>query len=437
MPGPQLDPSDATDGADSGGPGTNWAGNHAYTAGRYVRARSVEEAQEVVRSSPHVRLLGTRHSFNALCDTDGTLLDLTGLAVEPVLDLGRGRVRVAGGTPYSDVAVHLQAHGRALANMGSLPHISVAGATSTGTHGSGAGNRILGAGVSRLELIGADGELRAISRGEPDFDGSVVALGALGAVVSLDLDVEPTYDVRQDLYAHLRWSEVVEQIDEVLGSAYSVSVFGRWNDADPTEVLVKSRATDDREPAGWIGGTEAVPAATASLTLGAGDHLTVRGTPGPWSERLPHFRGDRQPSFGEEIQSEWFVAAADAAAALRAVTDLAAATGGELAALLIVSEIRAIRADDLWLSPAEGRETVALHFTWKREPEAVLAMVRRVEDALAPFAARPHWGKVYDRVEPAHHSRLTEFRALAERVDPAGKFRNPLVDRVLGLGAGA
>jgi alditol oxidase len=433
MPGPQHDPSAPTGGDHSTGPGSNWAGNHAYTAARYVRARSLEEAQEVVRSSSKVRLLGTRHSFNDLCDTEGTLLDLTGLAAEPVLDEERGTVRVAGGTPYNDVAAHLQSHGYALANMGSLPHISVAGATSTGTHGSGAANKILGAGVSRLELIGPDGELRTISRGEPDFAGSVVALGALGAVVSLDLDVEPTYDVRQDLYAHLRWSEVVERIDEVLGSAYSVSVFGRWNDAEPTEVLAKTRMTDDRA-ADWTGGIEAVPATTASLTLGAGDHLTTRGTPGPWSERLPHFRGDRQPSFGVEIQSEWFVPAGAAEGALRAVTDLAAASGGELAGLLIVSEIRAIRADDLWLSPAQGRETVALHFTWKREPEAVLAMVRRVEDALAPFAARPHWGKVYDRHEPAHRPRLADFRALAERVDPAGTFRNPMVDRVLATG---
>jgi len=434
MPGPQHDPSAPTGGDDSTGPGTNWAGNHAYTAARHVRARSLEEAQEVVRSSSKVRLLGTRHSFNALCDTEGTLLDLTGLSAEPVLAADHRTVRVAGGTPYNDVAAHLQARGYALANMGSLPHISVAGATSTGTHGSGAANQILGAGVSRLELIGPDGELRTIARGEPDLAGSVVALGALGAVVSLDLDVEPTYDVRQDLYAHLRWSEVVERIDEVLESAYSVSVFGRWSDADPTEVLAKTRTTDDRGPADWTGGIEAVPATTASLTLGAGDHITARGTPGPWSERLPHFRGDRQPSFGEEIQSEWFVPADSAEGALRAVTDLASTSGGELAALLIVSEIRAIRADDLWLSPAQGRETVALHFTWKREPEAVLGMVRRVEDVLAPFAARPHWGKVYDRHEPADRPRLADFRALAERVDPAGTFRNAMVDRVLGAG---
>ena len=434
MPGPQHDPSAATGGDDSTGPGTNWAGNHAYTAARYVRARSLEEAQEVVRSSSKVRLLGTRHSFNALCDTEGTLLDLTGLSAEPVLDADHGTVRVAGGTPYNDVAAHLQSHGHALANMGSLPHISVAGATSTGTHGSGAANRILGAGVSRLELIGADGELRTIARGEPDFDGSVVALGALGAVVSLDLDVEPTYDVRQDLYAHLRWSEVVERIDEVLGSAYSVSVFGRWNDADPTEVLSKSRATDDREPADWIGGTEAVPAATASLTLGGATTSRCGARPDRGRSGCRTSAATGSPASARRSSRSGSSPPTRAEGALRAVTDLAAASGGVLAGLLIVSEIRAIRADDLWLSPAEGRETVALHFTWKREPEAVLAMVRRVEDALAPFAARPHWGKVYDRHEPGDRPRLADFRALAERVDPAGTFRNAMVDRVLGTG---
>ena len=408
----------------------NWAGNHTYTAGRYIRARSLEEAQEVIASSKRVRLLGTRHSFNALCDTEGTLLDLTGLASEPILDKANGSVRVAGGTPYGDVAAHLQARAHALANMGSLPHISVAGAAATGTHGSGTANQILGAGVRRVELIGPDGNLRIVARGQTDFFGSVVALGALGAVISLDLDVEPTYQIRQDLYDHLRWSEVVERIEEVLASAYSVSVFGRWNDNDPTEVLVKTRGMPDGRALDWTDGTPAMAADAPFRSLGQG-HLTRRGEPGPWSERLPHFRGDRQPSFGAEIQTEWFVAAVDAGPALRAVTDLATATGGELPALLTITEIRAIRSDDFWLSPAQGRETVALHFTWKRMPDAVFAMARRIEHALAPYAARPHWGKVYDRLDHALYPRLDDFHALADRIDPTGTFRNRMVDRVL------
>jgi xylitol oxidase len=336
---------------------------------------------------------------------------------------------VVGGTPYRDVAAFLQSRGHALHNMGSLPHISVAGAASTGTHGSGATNRILGAGVRRVELVGPDGELRVVSRGEPDFDGSVVALGALGAVVALDLDVQATFDVSQDLYDHLSWSEVVERIDEVLASAYSVSVFGRWNDDDPTEVLVKTRVTPEGRPLDWTGGAAALAADAPFRSLGEG-HLTLRGEPGPWSERLPHFRGDRQPSFGAEIQTEWFVPATEAVPALRAVTELAA-SNDEFRDLLTISEIRAIGSDDLWLSPAQGRDTVALHFTWERDPKAVFAMAQLVERALAPHAARPHWGKIYDRLDHALYPRLGDFRALADRVDPAGKFRNDVVDRVL------
>lgn len=412
----------------------NWAGNHPYSAGRYLRAGSVEEAQQAVADADHVRLVGTRHSFNDLCDTPGTLLDLTALTAEPELDEAEGTVRVASGTPYRVVASFLQERGLALANLGSLPHISVGGACATGTHGSGAGNRVLAAGVRRLELIDPSGELRTIADNHVDFDGSVVALGALGAVTRLDLEVEPTYLVRQDLYDHLRWSESIEQVTELLGSAYSVSVFGRWNDTDPTEVLVKHRVETDEAPLDWTGGVPPMAADAAFRLLPGEDHLTLRGEPGPWAERLPHFRGDRQPSFGDEIQTEWFVDADDAVPALRAVTDLAASLGGELEALLAVTEIRAVRGDDLWLSPAQGRETVALHFTWKRDPMAVLSMALRIEDALASYAARPHWGKVHGAVDPELYPRLPDFRDLLARTDPAGKFTNDHVRQALGLG---
>lgn len=412
----------------------NWAGNHTYTAGRHVVAGSVEEAQQVVAESEQVRVLGTRHSFNALADTAGTLLDLTAITAEPELDTDGGTVRVAAGTPYRVVASFLQERGLALANLGSLPHISVGGACATGTHGSGAGNRILGAGVRRLELIAPDGSLRAVEQHDPDLDGSVVALGALGAVTRLDLEVEPTYLVQQDLYGHLAWTEAIERVTELLGSAYSVSVFGRWNDTDPTEVLVKHRVeTEDAPAPEWPDGVPPMAADAAFRLLPGEDHLTLRGAPGPWAERLPHFRGDRQPSFGDEIQTEWFVDADDAVPALRAVTELTASLGGELEALLAVTELRAVRADELWLSPAQGRETVALHFTWRNDPMAVLSMALRIEDALAPYAARPHWGKVHGDVDPGLYPRLDDFRDLRDRVDPAGKFLNDHVARVLGL----
>ncbi|WP_030483552.1 FAD-binding protein [Nocardioides aequoreus] len=408
----------------------NWAGNHTYRAGEHVRAESVAQVQRVVAGAQRLRVLGTRHSFNAMCDTDGVLLDLAGLTGEPELADDGASVRVAAGTTYAALAPWLHEHGRALANMGSLPHICVGGAAATGTHGSGTGNQVLAAAVRAIELVRPDGTLEVLRRGDADFEGSVVALGTLGVVTALELDCEPTYDVVQQVYEHLGWSEVVEQIGEVLAAAYSVSVFGRWRDDLPTDVLVKTRVGTDAELT-W---GEPIADDAVFRSLGDGDHVTRRGEPGPWSERLPHFRADRQPSFGQEIQSEWFVALADAVPALRAVTELAAGDP-ELVDLLSVTELRAVRGDDLWLSPAHGRDTLAIHFTWRLEPERVAACAERVADALAPYAARAHWGKVPGRQrEPGTaYPRLDDFRALRARVDPDGTLLNAHVAQALGL----
>lgn len=413
----------------------NWAGNHSYDVGRQVSATSVEQVQEEVARAERLRVLGTRHSFNALCDTPGTQLDVSGLVAEPVLDDERATVRVASGTTYAVLAPWLHERGLALANMGSLPHICVGGAAATGTHGSGAGNGVLASVVRELELVRPDGSLDRLRRGDPDFDGSVVALGALGVVTSLDLDVQPTYDVAQDVYDHLTWSAVVERVREVLESAYSVSVFGRWNDTDPTDVLVKARV-DDAGDVAWAEGGAPIASDALFRSLGEGDHLTRRGAPGPWSERLPHFRADRQPSFGQEVQSEWFVDLGDAVPALRAVTELAA-SDPDLVDLLVVTELRAVRGDDLWLSPAYGRDTLAIHFTWRLEPGPVAACAERVARALAPYAARAHWGKVPGYAVTGDvaelHPRLADFRELRARVDPGGKLLNAHVSRALAL----
>ncbi len=408
----------------------NWAGNHTYRVGEHVRAESVAHVQQVVAGADRLRVLGTRHSFNAMCDTDGVLLDLAGLTSEPVLAHDGGAVRVAAGTTYAALAPRQHDQGRALANMGSLPHICVGGAAATGTHGSGTGNQVLGAAVRAMDVVRPDGALETLRRGDADFAGSVVALGTLGVVTALELDCEPTYDVAQQVYEHLTWSEVVEQVHEVLGAAYSVSVFGRWRDDLPTDVLVKARVGTDA-PLAW---GEPIADDAVFRSLGDGDHVTRRGEPGPWSERLPHFRADRQPSFGQEIQSEWFVGLADAVPALRTVTALAD-DDPELVDLLSVTELRAVRGDELWLSPAHGRDTLAIHFTWRLEPERVAACAERVAAALAPYAARAHWGKVPGRQhEPgAAYPRLDDFRALRARVDPDGVLLNTHVAQALGL----
>ena len=153
-----------------------------------------------------------------------------------------------------------------------------------------------------------------------------------------------------------------------------------------------------------------------------------RGIPGPWHERLPHFRMDHVPSAGDELQSEWFIARADAPAALAGL----AAIGRRLAPLTLVTEVRTVAADRDWLSPATGRDSATIHFTWRPDTSSVLALLPEIERILAPFDPRPHWGKLFglapERVRDAYPER-GRFVALAEEVDPERRLRNPFLDR--------
>ena len=149
--------------------------------------------------------------------------------------------------------------------------------------------------------------------------------------------------------------------------------------------------------------------------------------PGPWPDRLPHFRLAFTPSSGDELQSEYFVDRADAVAALRAVKALAP----QLRPVLKISEIRTVSADDLWLSGSYGRDTLALHFTWISDQSRVTAFLPVLEDALAAFAPRPHWGKL--TTIPSHtirerYPKWDDFARLAGDLDPTGTFRNAYLD---------
>lgn len=402
---------------------TNWAGNVTFRPRAFHRPGSVAELQELVAGSDRLRVLGSGHSFSTVADTDGDLVSLAALA--PRLEIGDGTVTVSGGLRYGDAMERLHAAGRALRNTGSLPHIMVAGASATGTHGSGDGNPVLAASVSGMEIVGADGELRTVLRGDPEFAGSVVAMGALGVVVSLTLDTVPAFDVRQTVVLGLA---DLDAASEALAAAYSVSLFTQWDRAGFTQVWLKQRASEAPLPDGWLGTTPAdgprhmTPGEDAACCTAQG------GTVGPWFERLPHFRLDFTPSSGEEIQSEWFVPRAslvDALHALDAIRDT-------ITPVLLVSEVRTLAADDLWLSGASGRDSAALHFTWVPDSAAVAPVVAAVEQALEPFVARPHWGKVFattpERMAEVY-PRLGGFGALARKADPAGKFRNAFLDR--------
>ena len=165
------------------------------------------------------------------------------------------------------------------------------------------------------------------------------------------------------------------------------------------------------------------------------DYATQQGgVPGPWNERLPHFRLEFTPSNGDELQSEYFVPRERAAEAF----ELLRALGNQFAPVIQVSEVRTIAADDLWLSPSQGRDTVALHFTWIQDEAAVRPVVAALEDALDPLDARPHWGKVFAAdagTLAQRYPKVADFIALAAKYDPNGKFRNPYLDTYLPLSA--
>ncbi|GAB3601578.1 FAD-binding protein [Microbacterium tumbae] len=405
----------------------NWAGTHRYRAPRRVTVASEAQLRAALNGTGPVHALGTRHSFTDLPDTAGTLIEMSAFDAPAVIDAENRTVRITAGTRYGVLARQLHDGGWALHNTGSLPHISVGGATSTGTHGSGDRHGILTTAIRSLRFMDAAGEIREISRGETDFPAVAVGVGAFGILTELTLDIQPTYLVRQDLYEGIGWDALLDDVEAVTAAGDSVSVFTRWGE-DLGWVWVKRRVADPvaPEPAGLLGGRLSE---VGLSPLGLGDNVTEIGTDGPWYQRWPHFRADAEPSRGDEIQSEYFVDRADAADALRAVREAVA----PFLEHLIWSELRTAAADDLWLSGAYRRDAFIIHFTWENHPDEVTAALRVIEPALAPFGARPHWGKrhLFERTDvEAVVPRLADARAVFERLDPDGRFVNEHLVRV-------
>jgi alditol oxidase len=411
---------------------TNWAGNYAYRA-RIVHApANVEQLQEIVSRAGRIRALGSRHSFNDIGDSD-ELVSLERLPPAVAVDRAAMTVTFGAGLRYGELVGELARERLALANLASLPHISVAGAVATATHGSGDHNGNLATAVSALQLVTSDGGLRTVARGDRDFDGMVVALGALGVVTAVTLDVEPAFEVSQRVFERLGWDSLFEHFDAITAGGYSVSVFTRWGEV-VDEVWIKSRVAESPEsPARDLFG--ALPATEHRHPIPGVDPANATpqlGTPGPWWERLPHFRMGFTPSSGAEIQSEYIVPRRHGVEAIEAVRRLAPV----LRPLTQVSEIRTIASDGLWMSPQYRQDTVAIHFTWKPDQAAVERALAPLEAALAPLAARPHWGKLFlataESIAPLYERRA-EFVALLERFDPRGAFRNRWLEtRVVG-----
>ncbi|HZB48391.1 MAG TPA: FAD-binding protein [Mycobacteriales bacterium] len=403
---------------------TNWAGNVRFAAASRHRPASVPELQALVARADRVRAVGGGHSFSDVADTSGSLVST--LSLPPVLDLDteRASVRVAAGVTYTDLARYLDQRGFALRTLASLPHLTVGGACATGTHGSGVATGSLATAVTGMELVTAGGDLVTLT--EP---GAVVHLGALGVVTSLTLELVPAYEVRQWVLDDLPLAALDEHLDAVLAAAYSVSVFTDWQPDRRGQVWLKQRVGDPPPP-----DLPATPADGPRHPVGGmptGNCTVQLGVPGPWYDRLPHFRADAPPSSsGAELQSEYLVGRAGAVGALHALAEVA----DRVAPVLQTCEIRAVAADELWLSPFHRRDSVGLHFTWVPDLAAVLPVIGLVERQLAPYRPRPHWGKIFT-VDPAAvraaYPRLADFRALVARYDPDGKFGNGFTGRYL------
>jgi xylitol oxidase len=411
----------------------NWAGNIAYGTNRVHEPTSVEELQDVVKQCARLRPLGTRHSFNQIADSSDNLVSLRRMNQVISLDRASRTVTVEGGMTYGELGQYLHANGLALGNMASLPHISIAGACATATHGSGTSKGNLATAVSGIEFVDATGEVVALTRdGDGDrFHGAVVSLGALGVMTKLTLDIEDAFDVAQAVYLDLPMQALEHGFDEIMASGYSVSLFTDWSRRTIDQVWIKQRIQSGRAAASaeeFFG----APIAKRNMHPVAGESAEnvteQRGIPGPWHERLPHFRMGFTPSSGDELQSEYFVPFAGAYDAIMAMEAL----HERITPHLLISEIRTIAADHLWLSPCHGRACVSLHTTWKPDWAAVVGLLPLIERALEPFGAVPHWGKLFTMapaVLQSRYERLADFRELVRDYDPDGKFRNDFLRR--------
>jgi alditol oxidase len=409
-------------------PRTNWAGNYTFSTDHLHTPASVEEVREVVKKCEHLRALGTRHSFNAIADSKYNQVSLKNLN-RIDLDEKNHTVTVGAGVRYGDLATVIDKRGYAVHNLASLPHISVAGACSTGTHGSGVHNGNLATVVAALEIVTADGSVEHIAKGDPRFPACPVGLGALGVVTAVTLEVQPTFQVAQSVYQNLSFDQLKGRFEEIFSAGYSVSLFTDWQNHQATQVWIKRRLSPG-DANKWDPEFHGAKLAKEKLHPLAGHPAEActeqQGIAGPWYERLPHFRMNFTPSSGQELQSEFFVPLDRGYDAILAVEKLR----DRITHHLFITELRTIAADKLWMSMAYERASLAVHFTWKPEWPAVKQLLPQIEAALEPFEPRPHWGKLFtlppQKLE-SHYARLNDFKELVKRFDPQGKFRNDFV----------
>jgi alditol oxidase len=411
----------------------NWAGNLEYSTGNVYYPKTVAEVQETVKKYKKIKALGSRHSFNKIADSTDNQLSLTELNKMVSLDTTAHTVIVEAGMRYGELAPILQEKGYALHNLASLPHITIAGSVATATHGSGVENGNLSTQVSAIEFVTADGDLITLSKQKDGdkFYGAVVGLGALGVVTKLTLDLLPTFNMRQVVYRNLPMSALKDNFMAIVSSGYSVSLFTNWNNKNINEVWIKSKVDGITAIAPDLFGAKAATQNMHPVEDQSAENCTEQmGVPGPWYERMPHFKMGFKPSTGKELQAEYFVPIEHAYDAIMAMESLHEKTTPHM----FISEIRTINADDFWMSPCYKQTCISLHTTWKQETDEVMKLLPMVEEKLAPFNPKPHWAKLFTMppaVLQSKYQKLNDFRQLAKQYDPNGKFQNEFLQNNL------
>ncbi|WP_460950938.1 D-arabinono-1,4-lactone oxidase [Spirosoma daeguense] len=411
----------------------NWAGNFQYSTNKLYAAKSMQQIQEQVKKFDKLKVLGTRHCFNNIADSTDQFLSLKVMDDVVSLDAKARTVTVDASMKYGQLAPYLETKGFALHNLASLPHISIAGACATATHGSGVKNGNLSTAVTAMEIVTAKGEIRTLSRAKDgdSFKAAVVHLGGLGVVTKVTLDIQPTFAMGQHVYVDLPTAQLQQHFDAIMSSGYSVSLFTDWQKKRINEVWIKRKIekgkTLEAKPE-FYGAKLATKNLHPIAELSAIHCTDQMGIPGPWYERMPHFKMGFTPSSGKELQSEYFVPRKNAMEAILAVERLR----DHVSPHLQISEIRTIDADDLWMSPCYKQPSVAIHFTWKQDWASVRKVLPMIEKELAPFKVRPHWGKLFT-IAPAQlqarYEKLPAFRKILQEYDPQGKFRNAFLDK--------
>jgi alditol oxidase len=413
----------------------NWAGNLEYSTDRLYSPGTIEQVTELVKKYPKVKVLGTRHCFNRIADSKDNFISLKQMNKVVSIDAAAKTVTIEAGMNYGQLCPYLEEKGYALHNLASLPHISVAGACTTATHGSGVKNGNLSTAVRAIEFVTADGITHTLHHDKDGekFNAAVVGLGGIGVITKVTLAVQPTFKMRQDVYEHLPMAQLKDHFEEIVSAGYSVSLFTDWQSDNINEVWIKSKITAG-EPFTYAGDFFGAKAATKNMhpiaDLSAENCTQQMGVPGTWYERMPHFKMGFTPSSGVELQSEYFVPRKHAVEAIQAIARLGKQTGP----CLFISEIRTIDADNYWMSPCYKQPSVTIHFTWKQDWPAVQKLLPVIEKELAPFHTKPHWGKLFT-MSPSHlaslYEKLPAFKQMLKQYDPTGKFMNDFLDKYI------